>query len=103
VQIDCSCNGLCHVIVRDLIFHGEACKPVGVSALCCCSGTCLEAVLVCSMDERAEVQPSLVGMSQSSMSSVYIQQCVRRLITFINSCSSVYGTFAMIAIFGCIN
>ncbi len=37
-------------------------------------------------------------LSQSSMSHLYILQCVRRLMTFINSCSSVYGAFAMIAI-----
>ncbi len=50
------------VVVGDFIFCREACKPVEVPALCCRSGTRLEAALVCSLDERAEVQPSLVGI-----------------------------------------
>ncbi len=37
-------------------------------------------------------------LSQSLMLRMYILQCVRRLMTFINSCLSVYGTFAMITI-----
>ncbi len=62
MQINCSRDGLCHVVGGDLIFCGEACIPVGVPALCCCSGTCLEAALVCHLDERAEVQPCLIGI-----------------------------------------
>ncbi len=54
--IDCASNGLCGVVVGDVIVGCEASKPVegSVASLTGCEGPRGEAALVCILDEWAE-------------------------------------------------
>ncbi len=77
---DCASNGLCGVVVGDIVDGCEAGKPVEGSkaSLSSCDGAQGETTLVCILDEQAEQKTSF-GVICFSIPIVHVMS--------VNSCS----------------